>query len=141
MKKYMLVLSALLLPTAVHAEEGKFPGSAWFNITGPQVAGEEKGNWILSGRVTQDAVLTEVSDWKLSATTSVGFSKDTKGFEWNNKLAPSVGLKVSREAAGGYFDATVQYVYERRYGTLYRTKDRSDSGVQLSINYWVGWGR
>lgn len=141
MKKYVLCLLALTLPTAAYAEEGNFPGNAWVNVTGPLVAGEEKGNWVVTGRVTQDAVLSEVSDWKLSATSSVGFSKDTKGFEWNNRFIPSVGVKASTEAAGGYFDVNVQYVYERRFGTQYVTNDREDSGVQVSVNYWTSWGR
>lgn len=142
MKKYLLAgVLGLALPTAAHAEEGKFPGSVWFNITGPYVSGEEKGNWILSGGVNQDAVLTEVANWKLSATAGVAFSKDTKGFEWNNKVVPSVGIKASRQVLGGAFDVTVQYAHERRFGTLYKTADRSDGGVQVTINYWAGWGR
>jgi hypothetical protein len=142
MKKYILgSLLALVVPATAHAEDKNFPGSAWVNVTGPHVSGEEKGNWVLSGRIEQDAVLTEVADWKLAATTGIGFSTDTKGFEWNNKIVPSVGVKATREAFGGVMNVTVQYAYERRFGKLYKTDDRSDGGVQVVVNYWTGWGR
>lgn len=140
MKKYMLAILALLTPNYAHAESN-FPGSAWINITGPHVGGGESGNWVLTAKANQDAVLTEVSDWKLSAYTSVGFVKDTKGYEWNNKVVPAVGVKATTNVPGGIFDIGVQYAHETHFGKVYKMPDRSSGGFQVSVNYWTGWGR
>ena len=140
MKKYMLAIVALLTPNYVHAESN-FPGSAWINITGPHVGGGESGNWVLTAKANQDAVLTEVSDWKLSAYGSVGFSKDTKGYEWNNKVVPAVGIKATKDVPGGIFDIGLQYAHETHFGKVYKMPERSSGGLQLSVNYWTGWGR
>lgn len=140
MKKFILAL-AVLLPSTAQAEEAKFPGNAWVNVTGPQVGTGERGNWVVSGKINQDAVLTEVSDWKLSAFASVGFSVDTKGYEWNNKVIPATGIKVTKDVAGGIFDIGVQYAHENNFGRLYKFPVRSQGGLQVSVNYWTGWGR
>ncbi len=141
MKKYMLVALAMLTPSYAYAEEGNFPGTLWVNVTGPYHGNQENGNWVVSGKVTQDAVITDISDWKLSATTSIGFSKDTKGFDWNNKVVPSAGLKLSTIKNNNYFDIIVQYAHEQSLGKLTNGSQRSAGGVQVSVNYWTGWGR
>lgn len=141
MKKYVLGLVALLTPSIAYAEESNFPGSAWINITGPHVGGGEKGNWVLTAKANQDAVLTEVSDWKLSAFVSVGISTDTKGYEWNNKVTPATGIKLTKEIGSGIFDVGVQYAHETHFGKLYKMPERDAGGFQVTVNYWTGWGR
>ena len=141
MIKYLFALAAILTPSLAYAEESNFPGSAWVNITGPHTGGEESGNWVITGKINQDAVLTEVSDWKLSAYANVAFSTDTKGFEWNNRITPATGLKLSRDMLGGSFDIGVQYAHETHFGRIYKRDERSQGGVQVTVNYWTGWGR
>lgn len=141
MKKYILALTAILAPSVAYAEESNFPGSAWVNVTGPHVGGGEKGNWVVSGKINQDAVLTKLSDWKLSAFAGVGFSVDTKGYEWNNKVTPFTGVKLTKDIAGGMFDIGVQYAHEKHFGKVYVMPERSQGGLQVTVNYWTGWGR
>jgi hypothetical protein len=141
MKKYLLGLIALLIPSAALAQESNFPGSAWINITGPHIGGGETGNWILTAKANQDAVIADLSGWDLSTYVSVGFVKDTKGYEWNNKFTPATGIKLTKQLNNGVFDIGIQYAYESHYGKIYRMPDRNSGGFQVSINYWVGWGR
>lgn len=141
MKKYILALLALLTPSVAHAQEDRFPGSAWFNITGPHVGGEEAGNWVMTGNATQNVVLAELNSWKLNTYVSVGFSKDTEGYEWNNKIIPGVGLGVTKDIGPGVMSIGVQAIHEEHFGKIYKTRDRSASGVQVAISYWIGWGR
>jgi hypothetical protein len=140
MKKFILGFLALIAPTSAYAESD-FPGSAWVNVTGPHVGGGEKGNWVITAKANQDAVLTEVSDWKLSSFVSVSLSTDSKGYEWNNRVTPAVGMKITRDVPGGIFDIGVQYAHETHFGKLYKMPDRSSGGIQVSVNYWTGWGR
>ena len=141
MKKYILGLLVLLIPSIAHAEEGKFPGSAWVNVTGPHVGGEEDGNWILSSKAIQEVVVSDINTWKLSAYTSVSFSIDTMGYEWNNKVTPAIGLQISKEIGPGILTVGVQQTRETHFGKLYKSSPRSTSGTQVLINYWIGWGR
>ena len=141
MKKYILAALLALTPSTAYAQEGKFPGSAWFNITGPHIGGEEAGNWILTANVTQAATVAEVDKWKLQPYVSVSLSKDTKGYEWNDKITPAVGVRATKNIGPGVFSAGVQAVHESHFGKFYRNGQRSASGVQVVISYWVGWGR
>lgn len=141
MKKYILAALLALAPNVAYAQDGQFPGSAWFNITGPHIGGEEKGNWILSGNATQSAILKDIDGWKLNTYVSVNFSKDTKGYEWNNKITPAVGIGVAKYVGNGVLNVGVQAVNETHYGKLYKNGDRSATGMQVGISYWVGWGR
>lgn len=141
MKKILLAL-ALIAPSAAMAEPIAYPGSAWANVTGPGLSGEEQGNWVVSGKIQQGADWIDVNGWKLGTAVSVMGSMDTKGFEWNNKVVPALSASVRKNTSAGQFELGVQLVHEKRFGKLYVIPgSREATGVQMFANYWVGWGR
>lgn len=141
MTKYILALLALTISSTAYAGDKNLPGSAWGNITGPHVGGEEDGNWVFTGNITQAATIAEVNQWKLQPYMAVSFSKDTKGYEWNNKVTPAVGLAITKNIGPGVMTAGIQAVHESHFGKIYRSDDRSTTGLQVAVSYWVGWGR
>lgn len=140
MKKIVLAL-ALALPTPALAEPIAYPGVAWVNVTGPHVGGEEEGNWIASGKIQQGIDWTEINGWRLNTAVSVTGSKDTKGYEWNNRVAPALSASVRKNTEAGQFEVGVQLVHEKHFGSKYVTEKREATGVQIFANYWVGWGQ
>jgi hypothetical protein len=140
MKKLLIVLAALL-PTPALAEPLAYPGVAWVNVTGPHVSNGEKGNWVVSGKVQQGVDWAEVEGWRLNTSVSVAASKDTKGYDWNNKITPAISASVRKNSDAGLFEVGVQFVSETRFGSKYVTEPRSAQGVQVFANYWVGWGQ
>lgn len=140
MKKLLIVL-ATLISTPAMAEPVAYPGHAWVNVTGPTLSGEEKGNWIVTGKIQQGVDWVELDGWRLNTAVSVSGSKDTKGFEWNNKIIPALSASARKNTEAGQFELGVQVVHERRFGDRYVTTNREATGVQLFANYWVGWGQ
>jgi hypothetical protein len=139
MKKLLIALAALL-PTPALAEPLAYPGTAWVNVTGPHV-GDEAGNWIVSGKIQQGVDWTELDGWRLNTAVSVSASKDTKGYEWNNRITPAISASVRKNSTAGQFEVGVQVISETNFGSKYVTPDRTSQGVQFFANYWVGWGR
>jgi len=141
MKMKKLLLAALMLtPTAALAEPLAYPGSAWVNVTGPGV-GAESGNWVTSGKIQQGIDWTDIGGWKLNTAVAVAGTVDTKGYDWNNKVVPSVSAALRKDMNGAMFEVGVQVVHEERFGRVYVADKRSATGFQAFANYWVGWGR
>jgi hypothetical protein len=140
--KKLLLAALIAIPTPALAEPVAYPGFAWVNVTGPEVGGEEQGNWITSGKVQQGVDWVDLNGWRLNTAVSVTASVDTKGYDWNNRIAPAVSASVRKNTEAGLFEVGVQVVHERHFGSRYVLKDsRETTGVQLFANYWVGWGQ
>lgn len=140
MGKIMLALLALIA-TPAYAEPIAYPGTAWINITGPHSGGGEDGNWIASGKIQQGVDWVEVNGWRLNTAVSVTASKDTQGFDWNNRIAPAASASVRKSTDSSVFEIGVQVVNETHYGKVYKMPDSNSTSVQVFANYWVGWGR
>lgn len=140
MKKVLLVLLALL-PAPALAEPIAYPGTAWVNVTGPHAGGGEDGNWIASSKVQQGIDWTEINGWRLNTAVSVTTAIDTKGYEWNNRVAPAISASVRKTTDVSVFEVGVQVVNETHFGKLYKMPDRNSNSLQVFANYWVGWGR
>lgn len=140
MRKIILALLAAL-PTPALAEPIAYPGSAWVNVTGPHVGGEEHGNWIISGKVQQGADWIDMDGWRLQTFVSVAASADTKKFEWNNRFVPAVGVSIRKNTKVGLFEVGAQVVHETHFGKYYVMENRNSTGVQVFANYWKGWGQ
>lgn len=139
MKRLLVALA--LLSTPAQAEPLAYPGTAWVNITGPHSGGGEDGNWIAASKVQQGIDWTEVNGWRLNTAVSVTASTDTKGFDWNNRVAPAVSASVRKTAESSVFEVGVQIVNETHFGRLYKMPDSNSTSVQVFANYWIGWGR
>ena len=63
----------------------------------------------------------------------MGLVLDTKGYEWNNKIQPRVGVKVNKYFRKGVVSIGSAYSYEDRF------KSFNSSGLTLYVQDWFGW--
>lgn len=147
MKKILLTVALFASSTPAMAEPLAYPGSAWVTVSSPTTASKdspESGNWTLQGKVTQGIdwlTFGKNNDWSLNTYATVGFSLDTKGMDYNNKVTPGVGVKVSKQIKNGVLDIGVQAIHETRFGNKYIIPDRSSSAIQGYVSLWSGWGK
>jgi hypothetical protein len=139
MKKIVLALLVGIFASMVAvAEPVGYPGSTWSTLTGPAgVAGTEEKNVVLQGKLEQgiDWVrLGKNKNWTLNTYLSAGYSVDKDKLDYNNKIVPALGVKLSRKFDNGVVDFGIQAVHERRW-----IDGKSGSGIQAYATYWFGW--
>lgn len=117
-----------------------YPGSSWSVLTyNPGVIENtrERGNVLLQGKIEQGIDWTKFGGWTLNTYASVAYSLDKNKIDYNNKLVPAVGVKMSRKFDSGVFDVGVQAVHERRIRV--DGPNKTGNGVQVYASYWFGW--
>lgn len=145
--KFVVTLAALVLTSAASAAEPLgYPGQTWGVLTFPAgvIDGSpEHDNWLYQGRVVQGVdwfKFGEDQNWVFDTYGAFGFSVDSKNLDYNNKIVPAAGMKLSRFSDHGVIEAGVEAVYERHFGDdAGGGYDRSGYGVQGYISYWFGW--
>jgi hypothetical protein len=144
--KKILIAALCLLSTPAMAEPLAYPGSAWGVLTTPSSGNKgtpEEGNWVYTGKITQGVDWDRFGKddtWVLNTYASVGYSVDTKKLDYNNKVSPAVGVKVSKLLPNGVVDIGTQLVVDK-YFLSNGIKRNEDVGVQAYVSYWFGWGR
>lgn len=137
MKKSLIALSLLAVSAAASAQVA-YPGSSWSTLTFPAgVAGTEEKNVTLQGKFEQGIdwlKLGEDKKWTLNTYVSLGYSVDKDKLDYNNKVVPAVGVKLTRSFDNGVIDIGVQLIHERRW-----ISGSSGTGVQAYGSYWFGW--
>ena len=63
----------------------------------------------------------------------LGLVLDTKGYEWNNKIQPRLGVKINKYFRKGVVSIGSAYSYEDRF------KSFNSSGLTLFVQDWFGW--
>jgi hypothetical protein len=115
----------------------KLPGE--IASTSGQLSSYEKGNIVADTYVEQKAVVSTA--WNdtltLSPYVSAEFVLDTSGYNWNNKVSPSLGLKISKHLRAGVISAGIGYMYENRF----RNADgfKPTGGRIDFLSDWFGW--
>jgi hypothetical protein len=115
----------------------KLPGE--ISSTSGNLSSYEKGNVVADTYVEQKAVIFSSRNDTLTVTpyVSADFVLDTSGYNWNNKISPSLGLKVNKHLHAGVISAGIGYMYENRF--------RDAEGFQPSggrtdfLTDWFGW--
>lgn len=142
MKNRFLTLAAFIFASIGIAQPASaqpiaYPGSTWGQLIYPSGANdEEKNNALLSGRIEQGADWFRFGEdrWRFNTYVALGYSADSKGLFYNNKVTPAIGMKVSRAYEGGVLDLGLQAIHERRF------KDNTEnSAVQVYASWWFGW--
>jgi len=151
------VLSTSLAAAGDYAGPIGYPGQTWGYLTFPSSAyneGIEKNNWIYQGKLTQgvDWLAFGVDDqWVFDTYASVGLSVDRLGIQYNNKVVPAIGARMTRKFSKGSIDFGVEGLYEKHFGkrdssgNLWSVNPTSPErgasgyGVQGYISYWFGW--
>ena len=145
--KPLFALFALLVLTtfstaqggAVSALQGSLvdavglPGQGWTSIG--NVSPIEHNNFYLQSYIEQGAAVFSTYSGSITVTPFVGFGLvlDTKGYEWNNKIQPKVGVKVNKFFSKGVVSVGSAYSYEDRF------KGINSSGFTLYAQDWFGW--
>jgi hypothetical protein len=147
MKKSIIsLLTIAAISGAAMAQESlkpvSYPGSNWSNITfnSDPVADKAHTNTLLQGNVEQGIVWrTFDNGWRLNTYAAMGYSVDNRGYSYNNKVTPTLGVKLQRPWENGIIDIGVQAVYQNTFRGLPSGVSNSASSVQLYVQYWTGW--
>jgi hypothetical protein len=107
--------------------------------TSGNVSSYEKGNVVTDNYFEQQAVV--LSAWNNSLTVTpylaMEFVLDSYGYSWNNKLAPSAGIRLNKRVPHGVISAGIGYLYESRFRN---SADFKPAGGHTDyITNWFGW--
>lgn len=149
MKKSIIAATLAVFSLGAVAQDGikplAYPGSNWSVLTvnpGVISGSPEDNNVLLQGKLEQGIDWVKFGDkkrWTLNTYVSLGYSVDKNKLDYNNKLVPAIGVKVSRSYEHGVVDFGVQAVHENHFRATGGRK--SGSGVQAYASYWFGWGK
>ena len=140
------LIAVLILTTISAAQDGAvsalqgsladsvgLPGQGWTSIG--NLSPIEHNNFYLQSYVEQSAAMFSTYSGSLTVTPFVGLGLvlDTKGYNWNNKVQPRLGVKVNKFFRKGVISVGSAYTYEDRF------KGVDSSGLTLFVQDWFGW--
>jgi hypothetical protein len=109
------------------------PGQGWTSIG--NVSPIEHNNLYVQSYVEQSAAVFATYSGSITVTPFVGLGLvlDTKGYQWNNKIQPKVGVKVNKFFRKGVVSIGSAYSYEDRFNGF------NSSGLTIYAQDWFGW--
>jgi len=109
------------------------PGQGWTSIG--NLSPIEHNNFYLQSYVEQSAAVYSTFSGSVTVTPFVGMGLvlDTKGYEWNNKVLPRIGVKANKYFRKGVVSVGTAYAYEDRF------KSFNSSGMTVFVQDWFGW--
>src|SRR3984893_7437182 len=109
------------------------PGQGWTSIG--NLSPIEHKNFYTQSYVEQRSAVSPPHSGTITVTPFVGLGLivDTKGYEWNNKIQPRIGVKVNKFFRNGVVSIGSAYSYEDRFKSFNR------SGLTLFPQDWLGW--
>lgn len=115
------------------ADSVGLPGQGWTSIG--NLSPIEHNNFYVQSYVEQSAAIFSTYSGSLTVTPFVGLGLvlDTKGYDWNNKIQPKVGMKVNKFFRFGVVSAGSAYSYEERFDGV------NSNGLVLYVQDWFGW--
>ena len=116
----------------VTEKASRFPGSTWA-ILG-NISPVEHGNLIAQGFISQGVVAKRFKAATLVPFGQTTLSRDTHGFDWDNKAIYGGGLKTVVPHGDAYTEFGLAYLRERRFDP-----DRSAGQVAIFMNFSFGW--
>jgi opacity protein-like surface antigen len=141
MKKILIAAAVMAFAMSASAQSS-YPGSAWANMTvNPSVVknSAESDNVLLQGRVEQGMIVGHVGNFRVNTFGAVNYSVDRNGLDYNNKIAPMVGVKMQRDlGSNGIVEFGVQAVHERHFRGV-TGGPSTGTGVQAFVSVWSGW--
>ena len=145
-KSLFELIAVLILTTISAAQDGAvsalqgsladsvgLPGQGWTSIG--NLSPIEHNNFYMQSYVEQSAAMFSTYSGSLTVTPFVGLGLvlDTKGYNWNNKIQPRLGMKVNKYFRKGVISVGSAYTYEDRF------KGVDSSGLTLFVQDWFGW--
>jgi len=109
------------------------PGQGWTSIG--NLSPIEHNNFYVQSYLEQGAAVFSTYSGSITVTPFVGLGLvlDTKGYQWNNKIQPKLGVKVNKFFSKGVVSVGSAYSYEERF------KGINSSGFTLYAQDWFGW--
>ncbi len=145
-KSLITLFAVLLLATFSAAQDGAasafqgslvdavgLPGQGWTSIGNQSPI--EHNNFYFQSYVEQSAAIYSTYSGSVTVTPFVGMGLvfDTKGYEWNNKVLPRIGVKANKYFRKGVVTVGSAYAYEDRF------KSFNSSGLTVFVQDWFGW--
>lgn len=145
-KALFALFAVLVLTAASAAQEGAasalqgsavdavgLPGQGWTSIGNQSPI--EHNNFYLQSYMEQTATVYSTFSGSVTVTPFVGLGLvlDTKGYDWNNKVQPRLGMKVNKYFPKGVISVGSAYSYEDRF------KSFNSSCLTLYAQDWFGW--
>jgi len=146
LKSLFTLFAVLALATLCAAQDGAasalqgslvdavgLPGQGWTSIGNQSPI--EHNNFYLQSYVEQSAAVYSTFSGSVTVTPFVGMGLvlDTKGYEWNNKVLPRIGVKANKYFRKGVVSVGSAYAYEDRF------KSFNSSGMTVFVQDWFGW--
>lgn len=113
-------------------KHSRFPGSSWFALG--NLSPVERGNIVGQGYVTQGIVAKKFSTFSLVPYAESTVFRDTKGFDWDNKILFGGGVKAVIPHHELYTEVGMSFAHERRFDS-----GKSASGVTFFTNFSFEW--
>ncbi|HYK49193.1 MAG TPA: hypothetical protein VEU94_05665, partial [Terriglobales bacterium] len=109
------------------------PGQGW--TTAGNLSPIEHNNIYSQSYFEQSAAVFANYSGSITVTPfiGVGLVLDTKGYEWNNKIQPQIGVKANKYFRKGVISIGSSYAYEDRF------KSFNSSGMTVFVQDWFGW--
>src|SRR6266481_4357021 len=145
-KSLFAIFAVLVLTVFSAAQEGAksamqgslvdavgLPGQGWTSVG--NLSPIEHNNFFTQSYFEQSAAIFSTYSGSITVTpfVGVGLVLDTKGYEWNNKILPRMGVKVNKYFRKGVVSIGSAYSYEDRF------KSYNSSGFTLFAQDWFGW--
>ncbi len=145
-KSLFALIAVLVLTTFSVAQDGAvsalqgslvdsvgLPGQGWTSIGNQSPI--EHNNFYFQSYVEQSAAVFSTYSGSITVTPFVGLGLmlDTKGYDWNNKVQPRLGMKVNKYFRKGVISVGSAYSYEDRF------KGVDSSGLTVFVQDWFGW--
>jgi len=147
MRNVFTILILICMATAVVAQEGPphplqgseldavaLPGQFW-STTG-NLEPVEKSNVLFENYIEQGATIWSTPGHTITLTpyVSMGFAFDRAGYPFNNKIDPSIGIKLNKYFTSGVISAGTSFNDEHRF-----YNGGSSSAPGYYVSYWFGW--
>jgi hypothetical protein len=110
----------------------RFPGSSWATVG--NISPVEHGNIIGQAYVSQGIVAKRFTRATLVPFGEVTFSRDSKRFDWDNKVLSGAGIKAVFPRGDLYTELGAAYLHENRLDSA-----RSAGGLTVFMNASFGW--
>jgi hypothetical protein len=145
-KSLFMLFAVLVLKTLSVAQDGAasalqgslvdavgLPGQGWTSVG--NLSPIERNNFYVQSYAEQSAAVFATYSGSITVTPFVGLGLvlDTKGYDWNNKIQPKVGVKANKYFRKGVVSIGSAYSYEDRFNGF------RSSGLTIFAQDWFGW--
>jgi len=110
----------------------RFPGSSWAAVG--KISPVERGDILGQAYFSQGIIAKRFSRAALVPYGETTFSRDSKGFDWNNKAVYGGGIKAIMPRGELYTELGAAYLHESRFDS-----GRSAGGLTIFMNMSFDW--